>query len=385
MPLLLVLACACFVGGLAIRIIDPVVPAVAADLATAEANVSLLASAYAIPYALVQPVLGPVGDLVGKTRVIKICLACLTAAMVMSALASSVEVLMAARILGGLAGGGIIPLALATAADHVPYERRQVALSQILTAMIAAVIVGTVGTGFVATLIGWRGALGGAAILSGLAFVLAVITFRGEKRREPRAMSPLASAMQGYARVFANRRAVICYTTVFCEGVIVFGLLPYIATLLKARGAGGVFEAGLVLAGMAVGGLIYTQIFARLIRRMGGVPILVRLGGVFAALGYVAIAWQGSWQLDMAGFAMLGFGFYSIHNSMQTLATELAPDNRGAAVALHAFFFFLGQSAGPVFYAIAFAAAPPSLVIALIGGAALILALILAAALRRAS
>jgi len=80
MPLLLVLAFSCFVSSLAIRLIDPMVPAMAVDLATAEANISLLASAYAIPYALIQPVLGPLGDRVGKARIIIACLFVLTIA-----------------------------------------------------------------------------------------------------------------------------------------------------------------------------------------------------------------------------------------------------------------------------------------------------------------
>ena len=80
---------------------------------------------------------------------------------------------------------------------------------------------------------------------------------------------------------------------------------------------------------------------------------------------------------------MAGFGFYSIHNSLQTQATELAPQNRGAAVALHAFFFFLGQSIGPLFYAAVLAAAPPPLVIGTIGGIALVLSFVLAFLLKR--
>jgi MFS family permease len=41
-------------------------------------------------------------------------------------------------------------------------------------------------------------------------------------------------------------------------------------------------------------------------------------------------------------------GFYMIHNSMQTIATELAPTARGSAVALFAASYFLGQAIGPV-------------------------------------
>ncbi len=385
MPLLLVLACACFIGGLMIRLIDPVVPAVAADLVTTEASVSLLASAYAIPYALIQPILGPVGDLVGKTRVIKICLGCLAAASALSAMATSIEVMFAARVLGGLAGGGIIPLALATVGDNVAFEKRQVALSQILTAMIAAVLVGTIGTGFVSSVIGWRGAFWIATAMAVTVFAIALVTLKESREETARRTlaDQFASVMEGYGHVFANARAYVCYAGVFVEGVLIFGLLPYVASLLTARGAGGSFEAGMVLAGMAIGGLVYTQIVARLIGRMGGVANLIRIGGMFLAAGFFGVAAQGAWAFEMAAFGLIGFGFYSIHNSLQTQATELAPKNRGAAVALHAFFFFLGQSAGPVVYAVALDAVPVWQILSAVAIIAVVLSTLLAHALRR--
>jgi predicted MFS family arabinose efflux permease len=193
----------------------------------------------------------------------------------------------------------------------------------------------------------------------------------------------LASALEGYGQVFANARAYVCYAGVFVEGVLIFGLLPYIATLLTARGAGGSFEAGMVLAGMAIGGLVYTQIVARLIGRMGGVANLIRVGGVFLSIGFAGVALQGSWGVEMAAFALLGFGFYSIHNSLQTQATELAPGHRGASVALHAFFFFLGQSAGPIVYAVALEAVPVWELLSAVALVAFLLSLLLAHALRR--
>jgi predicted MFS family arabinose efflux permease len=39
-----------------------------------------------------------------------------------------------------------------------------------------------------------------------------------------------------------------------------------------------------------------------------------------------------------------------LHNSIQVRVTEVAPQARGSAVALHAFCFFLGQSLGPAVY-----------------------------------
>ena len=58
MPLLLILAASCLVSAMTMRIIDPVVPAVARDLAVSVDTVALLASAFTFPYALCQPLLG---------------------------------------------------------------------------------------------------------------------------------------------------------------------------------------------------------------------------------------------------------------------------------------------------------------------------------------
>jgi len=65
-------------------------------------------------------------------------------------------------------------------------------------------------------------------------------------------------------------------------------------------------------------------------------------------------------------FFIIGIGFYMIHNSLQTEATELAPGNRASAVSAHAFFFFLGQAAGPLAYAAGLlnAGAPVTLLVA---------------------
>ena len=40
-------------------------------------------------------------------------------------------------------------------------------------------------------------------------------------------------------------------------------------------------------------------------------------------------------------------GYYTMHGTLQTRATELAPQARGTAISLFAFFFFMGQATGP--------------------------------------
>ncbi len=350
MRLLPILAASCFVSSMAMRLIDPVVPEIARDLTVDAASVALLATAFTFPYALGQPILGALGDTLGKARIIKISLAVLAACLAATALAPSLDALFVARIVGGAAGGGIIPLAFALVGDRFSFEMRQVALSRVLTAVIAGQMTGSIGSGLLASYFGWRAAVACGAGLAVIALILTVWQLQPRSNVERLPFQP-SRMFDGYRQVFANPRTIVCFTAVFIEGIVVFGLFPYIAVMLEKRGAGGLKEAGFVLSGFAIGGLVYTALVRVLLSKLGLYNV-IRAGAGLSGLGFIALSPEWSWPAEMAIFVAIGAGFYMIHNSLQTQATELAPDARASAVAAHAFFFFLGQAAGPLVYAI---------------------------------
>ena len=76
--LIALLALTVFSGALVTRLTDPLAMVLARDLGSTGARASLLASAFALPFALIQPILGPVGDALGKRRVMAIAIALLT-------------------------------------------------------------------------------------------------------------------------------------------------------------------------------------------------------------------------------------------------------------------------------------------------------------------
>lgn len=358
MRLLPILAAGCFVSSMAMRIIDPVVPEIGRDLHVDAATVALLASAFTFPYALGQPVLGALGDALGKAKIIKVSLAVLVLGLAAAALAPSLDWLFAARIIGGAAGGGVIPLSFAMVGDRFEMAERQVALSRVLTAIIAGQMTGAVGSGLIASAFGWRASMAAGTVLAVLALVLTL----SQLHPRPKADRPpfrLSHMFDGYADVFRNPRTIVCFTAVFVEGIVVFGLFPYLALLLEQRGAGGLKEAGFVLSGFAIGGFIYTALVRVMLTKLG-LYNLIRAGAAIAGLGFAALAPGWPWPVEQAIMVLVGAGFYMIHNSLQTQATELAPDNRASAVAAHAFFFFLGQAAGPLFYQFGFSHGGPS-------------------------
>jgi predicted MFS family arabinose efflux permease len=64
------------------------------------------------------------------------------------------------------------------------------------------------------------------------------------------------------------------------------------------------------------------------------------------AVSLLAMGLAPRWWWAMPGCFIAGLGFYMLHNTLQTNATQMAPERRGAAVAAFASLFFLGQTVG---------------------------------------
>jgi hypothetical protein len=157
--LIAILALGVFAGTLVTRITDPLVIVLAQDLGAPAARVALLASAFALPFALIQPILGPVGDALGKRRVIALGLTVLTVLLAISSLAPTLDSLLVLRALAGLAAGGVMPLSIALVGDSVGTQDRQVALSRLLAFAIAGQIAGGTVAGLLEPYLGWRGVM----------------------------------------------------------------------------------------------------------------------------------------------------------------------------------------------------------------------------------
>jgi predicted MFS family arabinose efflux permease len=159
----------------------------------------------------------------------------------------------------------------------------------------------------------------------------------------------LALVWSNYRSVFRNPKAVLCYSTVFLEGVAFYGIFPYVAAIIRLRDAGGPSEAGFIIGAIGAGGLLYVASVVLLLRRFDR-PQFMAAGGVLMAVGPLVLAAGPPWPFAVAGFAVSGFGFMLLHNSIQTETVDLAPAARQSAYSLHALSFFSGQAVGPVVF-----------------------------------
>jgi predicted MFS family arabinose efflux permease len=348
-PVLNIIALSTFAASLSARALDPVLPHVASDFNVSIATAAGFASVFAFTFAIIQPVLGAAADLFGKARLAVICLVLLGVANILGSLSSSFPLLFATRILAGIGAGGVFPIALSLTSDLVGPEKRQVAIGRTLAGSMSGNLLGASLSGLIGDLMGWRGVLGFLGTLAVAASIAVALGFRGSKLTRVPANMDFAVLKHGYRTIFANPNARVCYSAVFIEGCCVLGLFPYIASFLFAQGVTSLSIGGLVIAGFAVGGLFYTLTVSRLLPLIG-VNRMMIAGATLMATQLAIIAFGPRWQLQVLDFILLGWGFYMIHGSLQVFASELSEEARATALALHSFFFFMGQTVGPIAY-----------------------------------
>jgi MFS transporter, DHA1 family, inner membrane transport protein len=199
------LAFVTFVSALFIRSTDPVVPQIATGLGVEPATAALLSSAFTLPYALVQPLLGALADMFSKARLRGLRRRWRGADLLCTRRRSRS---------GARAAGGDGPPAVC----H--HDRKSIGRDLRRRGRRS-------------------GRLRGVFIVTGVfgCIVLAVALpgFRGETHKSAGGFD-LSNLVPNYRTIFRNPQAKFCFGTVFLEAVFMYGVFPYIATMLHEAG-----------------------------------------------------------------------------------------------------------------------------------------------------
>src|SRR5947209_19248816 len=100
-------------------LVAPALPDIQHALHTSESSVSWVLTAYLLSASVATPLLGRLGDMYGKKRLLVVVLALLSAGTVISALSSTLAPMLVGRVVQG-AAGGIFPLAFGIIRDEFP-------------------------------------------------------------------------------------------------------------------------------------------------------------------------------------------------------------------------------------------------------------------------
>lgn len=341
---LVTLGAAAFLVSADARVIDPLLKIIAAEFSVSTERAALTVSAYALPYGLCQLFYGSLGDRVGPLRVMGSVMALFALGTLACAAVPNLWTFIALRLLTGAVAAGIIPLAISYIGDKFPYELRQSALGRFMSALMLGQILSATLGGIFGEHLDWRDIF----VVFGVAgFIVAALLLR-ESRRFPEARRDRRFSTAAMRDLFSQPAAQLVLSTVFLEGCLVFGGLAFLAASMLDRFSFlGPTQVGIMLAGFGLGGLFYSLTVRRLVPRIGEKGILL-LGGSLLGLGSYLVGAMPVWWLFIPAMIVYGMGYYTMHGTLQTRATELNPKARATTVSLFAFIFFLGQGIGPI-------------------------------------
>lgn len=374
----LVSSCA-FTSMASMRICDAMLPALSQEFSISAGQAASAISAFALAYGVLQLLYGPLGDRLGKTRVIGAATLACSLGSAMVAWAGSFEWLVLSRALSGAAAAGIIPLTMAWIGDTVAYEERQPVLARLLGATVFGMICGQWAGGLLADVLGWRSAFWGLTLV----FCASGVMLLQRACAEPNlAAAASGGVLRAYQSVLQTTWAQVVLLVTAIEGALAMSALAFIPSYLHLRFGLAMPVAGGLVALYGIGGLLYSRAAKWMLSRWGEQG-LARLGGVATGLAYCSIAVAPSWQWVPPACLLAGFGFYALHNTLQTNATQMSPTHRGTAVSLFACSLFLGQALGVVAAGWVTDHFSPRAVFAVSGLGLLVLGLVFAAAVQR--
>lgn len=341
------LAFAAFSSQAMVRVADPLLPQIAADIGATIGTASVVISAYAASHGLTQLFGSPIGDRFPKFILVTLFCGLCGVATLACGFSRTLTELGIARLACGLTAGMIIPLAMAFIGDAVPYEDRQPVLGRFLAGQIMGLVGGQVIGGVVGDYFGWRNVF---VFVAGL-FALAVAMLMFELLRNPltRIAPQPETKSRGfaadYAAVFGSPWARIVVFGVFLEAAIMFSAFAYIGADLHTRLGLSFSAVGAVLAAFGIGGLTYVLTVRQLVDRLGQIGLVIA-GGAMLTLSFLALALAPVWWISFAAIAVIGLAFYMVHNTLQVNATQMAPTARATAIGIFSSALYVGQGAG---------------------------------------
>lgn len=339
--LTLLLAALSATGPISTDLYLPSLPAIAAGLNSDASHVQFTISAFLIGFAFGQIVYGPFSDRHGRKPLLLVSMGIFLAASAMCVFATSIEMLVVARVLQAFGGAGGVVLSRAVVRDLYTGARAGREMSIISSVMAFAPVLAPMFGGVLQTAFGWRGVFATLGLIGACVTLATVFLLPETLKVRAAAKVSLGSIWESYRIVFRNGgyRSYLAICTAIYAGLLAW--LTGAAFVLQGIYGLSAFEFGFVFAIGSAGFLAGSNIAARIVTRLG-IDKVIGIGAVLAALGGTCVLLSVTLGFKSSLTIVLPVAIYLCGLGMvlpQSIAGAMTPfpERAGAASSLFGF------------------------------------------------
>jgi DHA2 family metal-tetracycline-proton antiporter-like MFS transporter len=400
-PGVLVVVCtALFFGVVNGSAVAVVLPEIGADLDIAAGDLSWVLSGFLLTYGVAVPFYGRLANRFGARRLFLIGVGVFALGSALSAIATSLDTLLAARTVQAIGGAAVPGLGMTLVSRAFPEQRRGMVLGVVSATMGLGAAVGPLGAGIISELADWRYLFG----LSALAVVNVPLGMRYLDRDETLNDEPLDLAggalfatgvaatlffvtqgsQAGWADALALTSAGVAVAAIVTFGLhqrhgttpfiprsllanrnyVLLTLLGFVITfanlaaqigypfLFNALHDMSTLEIGLALIPAALTTAVVGIVAGRIVDKIGA-AVPVRVGAVLMIAGTIGLSsWVGTSPWIVAIIAMaFAAGFALVNTPLAAVVSLLVdPKDLASALSLNTMMFFIGGSFGATLF-----------------------------------
>lgn len=312
-------------GPLSMDLYLPALPELASDLSTTHASAQLTMSACMLGLGAGQLIAGPLSDRFGR-RIPLICgIALFSVLSLLCAIAPTIEALVVARFLQGLAGSAGVVISMATARDMFSGAELSRMMSLLTLVSSGAPILAPVLGGQLLHFMTWRGLFVVLALLSATLCLVAVTSLRETLAPTLRHRGGLKLTVRQFGAVARDTQYRLIIVVAAIMSIVFFTYLSMSPFVFQLQFGVSPAAFSLLFAANSIAILAGTQLSGALVRRLGPRRIY-QTSLVCAAIGATA--------LGAASFAGAGFATYAALLSVLMFTQGFSGPN-GSTMALH--------------------------------------------------
>ena len=350
--IIVTLAAIAATGSIAIHMLVPALPLIAADLAIGEAKAQQVVSIYLAGLGSGQLLAGPMIDRLGRRPVMLAGLMLFIAGALAGALATTTGLLLAARAMQAAGGGFGVVTAPGMVGDLFGKDRAAGAQATLMTIVLISPAVAPVIGGSLADLAGWR-AVFALLALSGAA-TLAAAFWRLPETVQAGVASARSGLIASYAKLARNRQFVLTAATLGAASSGLFMFLGAAPFLLVHRFGLSSGEAGTALLWVAAASIVGTRLVVPVERRSSALIIgtgssalgagialvlaLVGIEGVGPLIAPIMLLGLGAGLAGPVAFNAVGFAEPGLAATATSLAGALQMLASGSAMSVLGLF-----------------------------------------------